>query len=620
MCGIIGYIGRQKAPQILIEGLKRLEYRGYDSAGLAVVDNNNRENKINCVKVVGKVKGLEPLVSEQVLNGSLGIAHTRWATHGAPTEINAHPHCDCKKRIYVAHNGIIENYAALKSKLEQEGHKFQSETDTEVLPHLIEKFFRDCSLEEAVARALTLVEGTYGIAVICEHEPRKLVAARCGSPLVLGLGNKEYIIASDVSAILRHTRQVIYLDDGEMAILTSDDFNVVDVESAMRGETTKQIYKQIQEIEWDIKQAQKEGYPHFMLKEINEQDEVVRNALRGRLLMEEGTAKLGGLENVEDKLRGIKRMVIAACGTAYYAGLIAEYMFSEFAGLLTKTEIASEFRYRHPILDEQTALLNISQSGETADTLAALREAKRKGILSLGIVNVVGSTIARETDAGVYNHAGPEIGVASTKAFISQLTVLSLLTLFLGRQRNMPATEGKNLAEELNLIPEKIAQILKQQKYIKKIAQQYAGYEHALYLGRKYNYPVALEGALKLKEISYIHAEGYAAGEMKHGPIALVDKNLFSVFIAPYDTVYEKIISNMQEIKARGGKIIAIATEGNKDIKKIADDVIYIPPAPEMLSPLLTTVPLQLFAYYAAAERGCPIDQPRNLAKSVTVE
>ena len=616
MCGIIGYIGNKTALPVVLDGLKRLEYRGYDSSGILVSNNKNSENggKYNVFKSVGKIKNLEKESADSVVAGTIAIGHTRWATHGKPSINNSHPHSDCEKNIWIAHNGIIENYKILKKHLEEQGHKFYSETDSEVLAHLIEEFFsHNKNLEESVRSALKLIKGTYGLAVVSAKEPDKIIAARSGSPLVLGVGQNENFVASDVSAILNYTKKVIYLDDGEMAIISSSDFTIKDLNNEPRK-------KEIQLIEWTLEESQKKGFPHFMLKETFEQPESIENSLRGRLIVEDGLAKLGGLENVTEELRNIERVIIVGCGTAAYAGRVGEYMLEEYAGIPVEVEIGSEFRYRKPIIDKKTAVLAISQSGETADTMEALREAKRKGALTLGIVNVVGSTIARETVAGVYNHAGPEIGVASTKALTSQLSVLALLTLFLGRQRNMSLVMGKRITEELKKIPEKIKIILKQSNKIKQIAKKYKNSKNFLYLGRKYNYPIALEGALKLKEISYIHAEGYSAGEMKHGPIALIDKNFPSLFIAPRDSVYEKIMNGMEEIKARGGKIIAIATQGDKKIASLADDVIYIPKTLEMLTPILSVVPLQLFAYYMGVSKGIDVDKPRNLAKSVTVK
>lgn len=607
MCGIVGYIGKNNAKQILIDGLKRLEYRGYDSSGLVIINEN-----VFKAKAVGKIIELENKIKDQNIEGKMGIAHTRWATHGKPTELNAHPHTDCHQNIWVAHNGIIENYQELKKYLEKKGHKFISETDSEVIPHLIEDVYNG-NLISSVISALKLVKGTYGLAIINKNEPDKIVAARCGSPLVIGLGDNENIIASDVSAILRHTKQVIYLDDGEIAEVKSDSLEIFDLNN-------EKVNKKAQEIEWDIAQAEKGGYEHFMLKEIFEQPDTINNAIRGRTIAKDGKVKLGGIAGVEDELRSIEKIIIVACGTAYHAGKVGEYMLEEYAGISTEVDYASEFRYRKSPISKNTAVVAISQSGETADTLAAIREAKEKGALTLGIVNVVGSTIARETDAGIYNHSGPEIAVASTKALVSQLSILVLLTVFLGRQRDMSVVMGKRIIDELMILPEKIKKILDNSEKIKAIAQKYANYQNMAFLGRKYNQPIAFEGALKLKELSYIHAEGFASGEMKHGPIAMIDENFPSLFIAPMDSIYEKNFSNMAEIKARSGKIIALTTEGNEEIRNTTDDIIYIPKTLEMLSPILSVIPLQLFAYYFSAAKGLDVDKPRNLAKSVTVE
>jgi len=609
MCGIVGYIGKREALPILMDGLKRLEYRGYDSAGFSVANGD----RIVTEKAVGKVAELENKINEKDIPGNLGIAHTRWATHGKPSERNAHPHRDCSKKIFLVHNGIIENYKELKHDLEKAGHKFSSETDTEVLAHLIEEYSKQVPFEEAVWRTLAHVRGTYGLAIIDRENPQKLIIARNGSPLVLGVMDDGYVIASDVAPIVRYTDRVIYLDDGEMAEVTGQSCKITNFKR-------KKVKKEISKIDWSVEEAEKKGYPHFMLKEIMEQPEAVENSIRGRLVVGEGMAKLGGLRDVSERLRRLKRLVIVSCGTSYYAGLVGKYMLEEYAGVRTDVEHASEFRYRKPLLDENTAVLAISQSGETADTLAAIREAKNKGAITLGIVNVVGSTIARETDAGVYNHAGPEIGVASTKAFTSQLSILALLTLFLGRQREMSFVMGKRIAEELAEIPKLMKSVLNQADEIKKVAEKYSKYSNFLYLGRKYNYPIAMEGALKIKEISYVHAEGYPFGEMKHGPIALIDKNFPTMAIATKDSVYEKTLSGIQEVKARSGKVIAIATKGDREIQKMVDDVIYIPKTLEMLTPLLSVVPLQLFAYHFAVGKGLDVDKPRNLAKSVTVE
>jgi glucosamine--fructose-6-phosphate aminotransferase (isomerizing) len=609
MCGIIGYIGKQEAVPILMEGLKRLEYRGYDSAGLSVFEGKN----ILTFKSVGKIAELEKKINGKEVAGFLGIAHTRWATHGKPCDKNSHPHSDCQGNIYLVHNGIVENYQELKENLEKKGHKFSSETDTEVIAHLIEEFNKKSDFKNAVIKTLKIIKGTYGLAVINKKEPQKIIIAKLGSPLILGIGQEEYIVASDVSAIIRHTKKVIFLEDGEMAIITPENYEIFNAKN-------KSIDKEATKLDWSLEKAEKQGFKHFMLKEIFEQPASISDAVRGRLIVKDGLAKLGGLKDMAEKLRDIERIVIVSCGTSYHAGLIGEYMLEEYAGIPVEVEYASEFRYRKTLLNKNTAIIAISQSGETADTLAAVKEGKNKGALALGIVNAVGSTIARETDASVYNHAGPEIGVASTKAFTSQLAIFVLLTLFLGRQRDMSLITGKRIASEMNKIPRLIEEVLKQAKEIKKIAKKYAQYQDILYLGRKYNFPIALEGALKIKEISYIHAEGYPSGEMKHGPIALIDGNFPTVIIAPCDSVYEKNINGIQELKARGGKIIAIATVGDKKIKKLADEVIYIPKTLEMLTPLLSVIPLQLFAYYVGIQRGLDVDKPRNLAKSVTVE
>lgn len=609
MCGIVGYIGKKEAVDILIDGLKRLEYRGYDSAGISVIENG----KMMTIKATGKVDMLEEKIGVKKIDAKVGIAHTRWATHGKPCDKNSHPHSGCNNAISLVHNGIIENYLELKELLSKKGHKFSSETDSEVVAHLIEEFSKSNDFKTAVLQSLKLIKGTYGLAIINKDFPEQIIVARLGSPLLLGVGKDEFIVASDASAIVQYTDKVVYLEDGEVAILTPDNFEVITIKN-------KQVAKDVNKLDWDIEQAQKNGYPHFMLKETFEQPESIKNAMRGRLSKTDGMAVLGGLRNVEEKLKKIKRIVIVSCGTSYNAGLIGEYMLEEYAGIPVEVEYASEFRYRKALLNKETAVIAISQSGETADTLAAIREAKNKGALTLGIINTVGSTIARETDAGIYNHAGPEIGVASTKAFTSQLTILTLLTVFLGRQRDMSLVTGKRIIGELEKIPKHIESILAEDKAIKKIAKKYAGFSDFLYMGRKYNFPIALEGALKIKEISYVHAEGYASGEMKHGPIALIDANFPSLFIVPQDSVYEKNISGMQEIKARGGKIIAIATKGDKEISKHASDVIYIPKTLEMLTPLLAVIPLQLLAYYVGVSKGLDVDKPRNLAKSVTVE
>jgi glucosamine--fructose-6-phosphate aminotransferase (isomerizing) len=609
MCGIVGYVGRQESLPILLEGLRRLEYRGYDSAGVAIL--NGQGLKIH--KAAGKIGILESLVSASPPLGTLGIAHTRWATHGEPNTVNAHPHTDCTSKIAVVHNGIIENYATLKTALEKEGHRFTTDTDTEVIAHLIEKFYAG-NLEKAVAQAVLHLTGTYGIAVVSSDDPLKIVGARHGSPLVVGIcDDDEYILASDVSAIIRHTNQVVYLDDEEMVVLTPEGIHTTN----MREEA---VAKKVETVDWDLEMIEKAGYAHFMLKEIFEQPQSLRNTLRGRLLAEEGTARLGGLNMSVRELRAIERVVITACGTSWHAGLIGEYLIEELARIPVEVEYASEFRYRNPIVKPGTVVLAISQSGETADTLAAMREAKRKGARVLGVCNVVGSTIARESDGGVYIHAGPEIGVASTKAFTSQVATLALLTLYLGRLGELSPDLGRELARELATIPDKVETILANADAIKVIAKAYAHHNNFLYLGRGVNFPVALEGALKLKEISYIHAEGYPAAEMKHGPIALIDDNMPVVFICTQDSAYEKVLSNMEEVRARKGKIIAVACDGDERVPQKADHVLFVPRALGPLMPLLAAVPLQLLAYYIAVERGCDVDQPRNLAKSVTVE
>jgi glucosamine--fructose-6-phosphate aminotransferase (isomerizing) len=609
MCGIVGYVGKRQAKDLLVEGLHRLEFRGYDSAGVALLE----KGKIKRVRALGKVAELEKKMNGKDIHTSLGIAHTRWATHGKPAEKNAHPHTDCSGTMAVVHNGIIENYLELKEKLQKKGHRFASETDTEVVAHLIEEHFKKKGdVAEAFAEAIKEIRGTYGIAALSIREPEKLLVARLGSPLLLGVGNDEYFVASDVSAILAHTKRVVYLDDGEWAVVTKESYVV------KSGKRVKE--KSETAIEWSEKEAHRGGHPHFMLKEIFDQPESFADALRGRLLIEQGNARLGGLREVEKRLEKIKRIIIVSCGTSYHAGLVGEYMLEEYAGIPVEVEFASEFRYRKPLLDKHTAVIAISQSGETADTLAAIREAKNKGALTLGIVNVVGSTIARETDAGVYNHAGPEVSVASTKAFTSQLAVLSLLTLYLGRKRGMSLVTGQRIAKELARLPRLMETVFKQSETIKKLAKKYAKRKNYLYLGRKYNFPIAFEGALKVKEIAYVSAQGYPTGEMKHGPIALVDKESLTIFLAPVDSVYEKSLSGLEEIKARGGTVLAITTDGNTALAKKADAVITIPKTLEMLTPILSVIPLQLLAYHMSVALGYDVDRPRNLAKSVTVE
>ncbi len=612
MCGIVGYVGSRRAEDVLVEGLRRLEYRGYDSAGVVTLHGND----LKTVKTVGKVAVLIDALSRTPLNGSIGIAHTRWATHGEPTNENAHPHLDCRGGIAVVHNGIIENYAVLKRELESRGHHFRSETDTEIITHLIEEHSQVMSFSDAFFVALGQLTGTFGIAALAVSDPRKIFVARRGSPLVLGLGARrdEFFVASDPSAILAYTRDVIYLEDDEAAIVSESGVETFSLDQIKKEKT-------IETIQWSIQEIERGRFPHFMLKEIFEQPEVIIGATRGRLDSKNGRAVLGGLSDVADRLRDVERLTIVACGSAYLAGSVGEYMLEEYAEIPTETEIGSEFRYRRPIIDpKREAVIAVSQSGETADTLGALREAKSKGALALGIVNVVGSTVARETDIGIYTHAGPEIAVASTKAFLAQLTVLSLLTVFLGRQRRMSQATGERIIEELAALPTKIERVLAQNDRIKVFAKKYAHYSSALYLGRKYNAPVAQEGALKLKEIAYVHAEGYAAGEMKHGPIALLDKSFPVVAIVTKDSVYEKMRSNLEEVRARNAPILALASEGDEEILRLTDDVLYVPRTIEILSPILNTIPLQLFAYHMAVARGLDPDRPRNLAKSVTVE
>jgi len=610
MCGIVAYIGKQEAKDILINGLKRLEYRGYDSAGISLYEGN----ELITIKKAGKVADLEKCIDKRVFTTNIGIAHTRWATHGVPNDTNAHPHWDNTGNITLVHNGIIENYSALKKKLSEDGFSFYSDTDTEVLAVFIGALYNKVkNMEEAVRLALSEIDGTFGIAVLSKYEQDKVIVARRGSPMVLGIGDDEYIAASDASAIIQHTRQVIYPSDNEMAILKKDNFYTKTIDNIA---TNNKIHL----IEFDIEQIEKSGYEHFMLKEINEQPNTFHETLRGRLQAEKGNVRLGGLLPVADKLKNANRIIITACGTSWHSGLVGEYLIENLAHIPVEVEYASEFRYRNPILDKDDIVFAISQSGETADTLAAIKEAKRKSATTVGIVNVVGSTIARDTDAGVYIHAGPEIGVASTKAFTSQIAALLLISLSLGRMRNLSQVDGIKMANAMLKIPEQMQAILDHTERIQEIAKLYSKTTNCLYLGRGINFPVALEGALKLKEISYIHAEGYPAAEMKHGPIALIDENMPVVFVAPQDEIYNKIISNIEEVKARRGKVIVIATEGDKKIKDYADHVITIPKTMDILTPVLAVLPLQLLSYYIAVERGCNVDQPRNLAKSVTVE
>ena len=609
MCGIVGYIGQNEALPVLMGGLKKLEYRGYDSSGVALINNG----KIEVVRASGKISALEDKLKTHPVSGTIGIAHTRWATHGAPTEANAHPHMSFDGKISIVHNGIIENYAALKAKLISEGVQFKSETDTEVVAHLIARFYNG-DLKTAVLKALAKIEGTFGLAVICSEEPGTLIGARRGSPLILGIGtNSEFFLASDVSAIINYTQKVVYLDDNDVVEIKGGAYSVMNMNS-------HEVQRDVQDVEFDADAIAKGGFAHFMLKEIFEQPEVLRNTMRGRLLTAEGNAKLAGLDTNIKELRNINRIIITACGTSYYAGMVGEYMIEDLAGVPVEVEYASEFRYRNPIIKPGTLVLAISQSGETADTLAALKEAQQKGATALAICNGVGSTIARTSDGGVYLHAGPEIGVASTKAFTSQVTVLAMIALLLGRQRRLSFESGADIVKAMQDLPKLVEQTLKLSDQIAGIAQKYAKANNFLYLGRHFNYPVAMEGALKLKEISYIHAEGYPAAEMKHGPIALIDENMPVVVIAPKDALFDKVISNVREIKARGGRVIAVTTEDCHPLDEIADHIIKVPHTIPMLMPIVTCVPLQLLAYHIAVLRGNDVDQPRNLAKSVTVE
>jgi glucosamine--fructose-6-phosphate aminotransferase (isomerizing) len=608
MCGIVCYVGRKKARPILIEGLKRLEYRGYDSAGLAVQDGDH----IDHFRAVGKIVELEKTINNLEINGTTGIAHTRWATHGEPTVENAHPHMDQDENVFVIHNGIIENFFSLKKKLEKSGIQFRSETDTEVLVHLIALSFEG-DLSEAVRKTMSQVEGTFGLAVIHRQAPGEVVVARRGSPLIIGVGEDGHFAASDVSAMVRYTNKVVHLIDNELATISEDGFSISTAQA-------KAVQRTAKTVEWAPEDAELNGFPHFMLKEIYEQPETIMNAMRGRLDTGEGVPKLGGIIPVWDRLKECRHIVIVACGTSYYAGCVGRYIFEKLTEIDVEVELASEFRYRKLNFPPNTFIIAMSQSGETADTLAAIKEARRKGAHIIGIVNVVGSSISRETEAGIYNHAGPEIGVASTKIFISQLTILTLLALLLGRHQNLSLTEGVETIRALESLPEQVKKVLSQANHIQAIAEKYYQCNNWLFLGRKYGYPIAMEGALKLKEISYIHAEGYAAGEMKHGPIALINPEMPTVAIVPKDAMYEKVINNIQEIKSRRGPVIAIAIEGDDKVKEMVDDIIEIPPTLDILFPILTVVPCQLLAYYCARFLNRDIDKPRNLAKSVTVE
>ncbi|MDY0016945.1 MAG: glutamine--fructose-6-phosphate transaminase (isomerizing) [Candidatus Delongbacteria bacterium] len=612
MCGILGYIGNRDCVRFLIDGLKRVEYRGYDSAGIMVY--SEADNKYSLKKKKGRIIELERDLDQNV-RGSIGIGHTRWATHGEPNDVNSHPHVSNDGRIFIVHNGVIENYMTIRKKLEKHGFSFYSETDTEVLVDLIQYYYKG-DIESAVKNALGDVKGTYGIGVFCLDEPDRLVAARLGSPLIIGIGEKENYFASDPASILKNTTEVIYMEDGEIALITKDNV----IHKTLSDEI---VEKNIETIEFELSDIEKSGYTHFMLKEIFEQPGTLTDTMRGRLLLEEGVSKLGGLNQhpeVYKALLNADKIFIVACGTSWHSALIGEYMLEEYAKISVEVEYASEFRYRDPIITPKTVVIAISQSGETADTLAAIKEAKRKGAVTIGICNVVGSTISKETDAGVYLHAGPEIGVASTKAFTSQVIALALITLDIARHKDMSFRQGYKIVKELKLLPALVESILENAGKIKEIADRFKSAKNFLYLGRGYNFPVALEGALKLKEISYIHAEGYPAAEMKHGPIALIDENMPVIFIAIKDSIYDKVVTNIKEVKARNGIVISIASYGDEEIDSISDYVIKIPETTNLLSPILTVIPLQLLAYYIAVEKGYNVDMPRNLAKSVTVE
>jgi len=612
MCGIVGYVGPKDAVPILLDGLKRLEYRGYDSAGVALIDGAGR---LQVVKKPGKIAALEAAVAAAGLSGGCGIAHTRWATHGAPNEPNAHPHVSGVADIALVHNGIIENADVLRTKLREKGYTFTSETDTEAVVHLIDLLWEDgMALEEAVAAALTHVEGTYGIAVVSGREPGKIVVARLGSPLLIGVGkNGEMLVGSDATAVVSHTREVVYLDDGDYAAITCDGYHTFHLRE---GEVNRSVHH----VTWEVEALEKGGYDHFMLKEIFEQPASLENVMRGRLLEDEGDARLGGIAGHEFELGRVRRIVITACGTSWHAGLVGEYMLEDLARVPVDVEYASEFRYRNPVLEDGTLVLAVSQSGETADTLAGLREAKQRGASTMGIVNVVGSSIARQTDFGLYLHAGPEIGVASTKAFTSQIVALALFTLYLGRRRHLSVVQGREIVQALKALPAQVEEVLRLNDEIRALAEEFEDARNFLYLGRGYQFPVGLEGALKLKEVSYIHAEGYPAAEMKHGPIALIDAHMPVVFLAPRDTVYAKVVSNIEEVKARAGRIIAVVSDDAPELRGKVDHVIRVPQTLPFLLPVLTTIPLQLLAYHIALLRGADVDQPRNLAKSVTVE
>ncbi|NQU77346.1 glutamine--fructose-6-phosphate transaminase (isomerizing) [Candidatus Falkowbacteria bacterium] len=608
MCGIIGYIGQKKATPILIQGLRHLEYRGYDSAGLAV----REDGKIKCVKEVGRIDNLANKLKQSDLEGTIGIAHTRWATHGGVTQKNTHPHFSCDKKIHLVHNGIIENYKEIKNSLP--GHKFVSETDSEVLAHLIEKEYKNNgNLRIAVEKALSQVRGTYGIAVIAEDEPQKIITARLGSPIVIGIGENEYFIASDTTPILPYTKKIVFLDDGEIAEITKDNIQIFNIKD-------EEIKKPIEKIQWDNKSTGKQGFAHYMLKEIYDQPSVFEDAIRGRIKLEEGTAILGGINMDNYQMRHIDRVIFIACGTAFHAGLVGKYIFEKLVNIPTEANIASEYRYSNPTIGENTLVFAVSQSGETIDTLAAIREAKQKGAFVRGIINVVGSTIARETDGGTYIHAGPELAVASTKAYTNMIAVMILYALQFGRLRKLTVIQGQEIIKALQNIPAQMETILKQSDKIKNISEKYKNFKNFFFLGRGLNYPVALEGSLKLKEITYIHSEAYPGGEMKHGPISLISENFPIISPITKNDLYEKMKSNLEEAKARKSPILAIATEADESIKDLADDIIYVPQTLNILEPLLNTIPLQLFAYHMAVTLGRDVDKPRNLAKSVTVE
>ena len=611
MCGIVGYVGPKEAAPILLQGLKRLEYRGYDSAGVALLNGGG----VQVVKRSGKLSVLMEAVDEASVRGTCGIAHTRWATHGAPNQCNAHPHTSSDGKIALVHNGIIENAQSIRAQLLEAGYSFVSDTDTEVVVHLIDHLWADgIPMEDAVAAALRAIDGAYGIAVVSSRDPNKIVVARNGSPLLIGVGkNGEMLAGSDASAVIALTREVVYLDDGDYAVLDLEGYRTYKLEGT-------EVSRSVHEVTWDVEAIEKGGYEHFMLKEIFEQPSSLKEVMRGRLLEEEGDVRLGGIEDHQFDLGRIRRIVTTACGTSWHAGLVGEYMLEEHARIPVDVEYASEFRYRNPVLEEGTLALAISQSGETADTLAALSEAKQRGLSTMGIVNTVGSTIARYTDFGIYLHAGPEIGVASTKAFTSQIVALAMFTLYLGRRRHLSVVQGREFVSALRMLPEQVEQVLELNDEIKALAEAYGDARNFLYLGRGYQFPVALEGALKLKEVSYIHAEGYPAAEMKHGPIALIDEDMPVVVLAPRDPVYQKVVSNIEEVKARRARVIAVVSDEAPELRGKVDHIIRVPQTIPALLPVLTTVPLQLLAYHMAVLRGADVDQPRNLAKSVTVE